>query len=100
MKAQHGGARVERKSYTDPVALALGQRIRARRVARGWTLKQLAEATELQANHIGHIESALNRGFPNTHTLAVLAAALGATMDELWHGPQAAPQPVISALGG
>jgi XRE family transcriptional regulator, aerobic/anaerobic benzoate catabolism transcriptional regulator len=77
---------------------ALGRRLRSRRAARGFTLKELAERAELSARFLVQLES----GTANVSVLklAALARALGTTPAELLGGPgDGADLPVIALLG-
>lgn len=60
---------------------ALGRRIRARRRALNLTQEKLAEAADISASFLGHVE----RGTRNLslETLLALCDALGASPDEL-----------------
>src|SRR4051812_13173300 len=61
----------------------LGNRIRAARVARGWTQTQLA-GDDISVGYVSRIESGQRR--PNSSTLDDLAARLGVPVDHLLRG--------------
>src|SRR3954471_6284789 len=61
----------------------LGNRIRAARVARGWTQTQLA-GDDVSVGYVSRIESGQRR--PNSSTLDDLAARLGVPVDHLLRG--------------
>jgi len=61
----------------------LGQRIRAARVAKGWTQTQLA-GTDISVGYVSRIESGQRR--PNSQTLDDLAARLGVPTEHLLRG--------------
>ncbi len=65
-------------------AKALGQRVRAMRDARGWTLEKAAEATNLDLKHFQKIEAGkLN---VTLVTLVRLAEGFGEPMERLFRG--------------
>lgn len=61
----------------------LGQRIRAARVAKGWTQTQLA-GSDISVGYVSRIESGQRR--PNSQTLDDLAARLGVPTEHLLRG--------------
>ncbi|HEY3528190.1 MAG TPA: helix-turn-helix domain-containing protein [Nocardioides sp.] len=61
----------------------LGQRIRAARVAKGWTQTQLA-GDDISVGYVSRIESGQRR--PNSQTLEDLAARLGVPTEHLLRG--------------
>src|SRR3954469_13249723 len=61
----------------------LGQRIRAARVARGWTQTQLA-GDDISVGYVSRIESGQRR--PNSQTLEDLASRLGVPTEHLLRG--------------
>src|SRR5947209_588070 len=65
-----------RREKADPLALAVGQRIRALRTEAGLTMEKLAYESELGSKgHLSNIEKGLVR--PTIQTLKVLADHLG-----------------------
>lgn len=65
-----------RREIADPLALAVGQRIRALRQEAGLTMEKLAYESELGSKgHLSNIEKGLVR--PTVQTLKVLADHLG-----------------------
>lgn len=68
---------------------ALGERIRARRQRKGWTLKDLARATQLSVPYLSDIERRPGVN-PTLETLSTISAALECTVtDLLGNGPAA-----------
>jgi transcriptional regulator with XRE-family HTH domain len=65
----------------EPTSGEIGQTIQRLRTARGLTQEGLARAANLTVTTIGRVERGEN--FPETRTLALLAAALGSTVAEL-----------------
>jgi transcriptional regulator with XRE-family HTH domain len=63
--------------------MELGQRIRAARVAKGWTQTQLA-GDDISVGYVSRIESGQRR--PNSQTLDDLAARLGVPTEHLLRG--------------
>src|SRR4249919_2421314 len=61
----------------------LGNRIRAARVAKGWTQTQLA-GDDVSVGYVSRIESGQRR--PNSSTLSDLATRLGVPVDHLLRG--------------
>ncbi|HET8664755.1 MAG TPA: helix-turn-helix transcriptional regulator, partial [Nocardioides sp.] len=61
----------------------LGQRIRAARVAKGWTQTQLA-GDDISVGYVSRIESGQRR--PNAQTLEDLASRLGVPTEHLLRG--------------
>jgi transcriptional regulator with XRE-family HTH domain len=66
----------------DPVTKRFGQRLKALRLARGWTQDQLGRAAGLDPKHIGVVER--GKKSSSFETVAKLAAALKADMHELF----------------
>ena len=62
----------------------IGDRIRALRVAKGWTQAHLAELSGIEPSNISHIERAATK--VSLPTLLHIANALGSTLDELVYG--------------
>jgi transcriptional regulator with XRE-family HTH domain len=65
----------------DLAALELGNEIKRRREALGWTLPELAERADLTPNYIGTIENGLRD--PSISTLRAIARGLGIEPGEL-----------------
>lgn len=59
----------------------LGERIRERRKAKGWTLAQVSQASGVSTSYLGRVEG--GQRFPSGHILKRLAEPLGFTEDEL-----------------
>ena len=64
--------------------IAFGKRIRELRTGKGWTQEVLAEAAEMNALQIGHIERGAND--PKLSTILKLARAFRMRAEELLHG--------------
>lgn len=65
---------------------ALGARVQAYRIARGWSLRDLAERTQLASNAIHEIETGAVD--PRTGTMDRIARALECDLAELLTGPK------------
>jgi transcriptional regulator with XRE-family HTH domain len=63
----------------------LGQDIRRRRIALGWTLDQFAEACGVTPNYLGTLEN--GRRDPHISTLVSIARALGCSLADLLAEP-------------
>jgi transcriptional regulator with XRE-family HTH domain len=76
-----------RRSQPDPLALAIGTRVRALREEAGLTLEKLAYESELGSK--GHLSS-LERGLvmPTVQTLEKLAVRLGVLVADLVSDPK------------
>ena len=82
----------------DLLLTTLGRRTRALRAARGYTLRELADKSDLSARFLVQIES--GEANVSVRKLASLARALGTTPAELLSGPGGeAGLPVIALLG-
>jgi ribosome-binding protein aMBF1 (putative translation factor) len=84
------GERIEQRESGRPLNLDphfRGQRLKAARQSRGWTLRELADRIGLDNSQLSRIEKAevTNSSF---ETWAKLAAALDLSLDELAAGPQ------------
>ena len=64
--------------------VAFGARVRKLRLVREWTQERLAEAADLNAVQISHIENGLNE--PKLMTILKLAKALSMKAEELVRG--------------
>ena len=60
----------------------LGQRIRAARLAKGWTQGDLADRTDILRSNVARLEA--GRHSPSVETVAVLADALSLRLAELF----------------
>lgn len=86
-------------SAPDPVAQALGRRLRAARAARDWTLDDLADASGVSRRMVVTIEA--GRGNATLGTLLRLAAAVEIPLAELVGGPaDASPVHVTTSGAG
>jgi XRE family transcriptional regulator, aerobic/anaerobic benzoate catabolism transcriptional regulator len=82
----------------DLLLTTLGRRARALRAARGYTLRELADRSELSARFLVQIES--GEANVSVRKLASLARALGTTPADLLAGPGGdAGLPVVALLG-
>ena len=78
--------------------VGLGRRVRERRVAAGFTMKELAARSGLSARFLVQVES--GQGNLSVRSLAGLAHALGTTPADLLSGPGGeADLPVVALLG-
>lgn len=71
------GRRVTRETGAD----SFGQRLRALRKSRGWTLAELADKVGIQGSMVGNYERGLH--YPPIPTLVKLAQALEVSADRL-----------------
>jgi len=60
----------------------LGQRLRARRIDRGWSLRELADMTGISYTHLAKLERD-GVPYPGYRTIEKLADALGYTKEHL-----------------
>jgi XRE family aerobic/anaerobic benzoate catabolism transcriptional regulator len=81
----------------DPLLLALGRRARARRLDRGWTLREVAERSGVSPRFLVQLEA--GRGNISVRRLADLARALDTTPAALLTESGDPPSPVIALLG-
>ena len=82
----------------DRLLAALGARIRSLRAARGLTIKELAERSDLSQRFVVQLESGTAN--VSVRKLAALARALGTTPSEMLAEPAGeADMPVIALLG-
>lgn len=83
-----GGGSYHRRRRAE-ILTALGERIKGHRLALGWTRNDLADETDMSADALVKIEA--GRCEPRSVTLAMLAQALGVTMDDLYYGSEGSP---------
>jgi XRE family transcriptional regulator, aerobic/anaerobic benzoate catabolism transcriptional regulator len=81
----------------DPMLLALGARVRALRLSRGATLREIAERSGMSTRFLVQLES--GRGNISVKRLASVARALGTTAAALLTDTDAAAPPIIALLG-
>lgn len=81
----------------DDILAALGRRARAQRLARGWTLREVAERSGLSARFLVQLEG--GEGNISIRRLADVARALETTPAVLLSGDEPASGPVIALLG-
>lgn len=81
----------------DPLLLALGGRVRTLRLARGRTLRDVAERSGVSTRFLVQLES--GRGNISVKRLASVARALETTAAALLTDSEAASPPVIALLG-
>ena len=80
------GRLMPRRAEPDPLALAVGQRIRALREERGLTQEKLAYESEVRSKgHLSSIEAGLV--MPTIATLKVIADGLGVLVVDLVNDP-------------
>ena len=82
---------------TDDVLAALGRRARAHRLARGWTLREVAERSGLSPRFLVQLES--GRGNISVRRLADVAGALETTPAALLTREESPGRRVIALLG-
>ena len=83
--------------HLDLLLVSLGRRARALRLARGWTLREVAERSGVSARFIVQLEA--GRGNISVRRLGEVARALDTTPAALLTISDAAPSPVIALLG-
>jgi XRE family transcriptional regulator, aerobic/anaerobic benzoate catabolism transcriptional regulator len=76
---------------------SLGQRARARRLERGWTLREVAERSGVSPRFLVQLEA--GKGNISVRRLADVARALEITPAALIALPSERPEPVIALLG-
>ncbi|HET7219268.1 MAG TPA: shikimate kinase [Vicinamibacterales bacterium] len=76
---------------------SLGQRARARRIARGWTLREVAERSGVSPRFLVQLEA--GRGNISVRRLADVARALEVTPAELVTLPAGSREPIVALLG-
>jgi XRE family aerobic/anaerobic benzoate catabolism transcriptional regulator len=81
----------------DPLLEALGRRARALRLARGWTLRDVAERSGLSARFLVQLEG--GRGNISVRRLADVARALDTSPALLLTEDEGPPVPVVALLG-
>jgi XRE family transcriptional regulator, aerobic/anaerobic benzoate catabolism transcriptional regulator len=81
----------------DPLLEALGRRARALRLARGWTLRDVAERSGLSARFLVQLEG--GRGNISIRRLADVARALDTSPALLLTEVEGPPLPVVALLG-
>ena len=87
---------MHRRDNPDPLALAIGQRIRQFREEAGLTLEKLAYESELGSKgHLSNLERGLVR--PTVNTLRVLADRLGVLVLDLVTFPEQDERQALTA---
>jgi XRE family transcriptional regulator, aerobic/anaerobic benzoate catabolism transcriptional regulator len=81
----------------DALLVSLGQRARALRLARGWTLRDIAERSGMSARFLVQLEA--GRGNISVRRLADVAKALDTTPAALLTPANDAGAPVVALLG-
>ncbi len=76
---------------------SLGQRARARRLERGWTLREVAERSGVSSRFLVQLEA--GRGNISVRRLADVARALDVTPASLIELPADTAEPVVALLG-
>lgn len=85
------------RAVTEDLLLSLGRRARALRLARGWTLRDVAERSGLSPRFLVQLES--GRGNISVRRLMDVAGALDTTPAALLSPADSASPPVIALLG-
>jgi transcriptional regulator with XRE-family HTH domain len=90
-------ARGRRNGGTEPEYVTIGDRLRQARLARGLSLRKLAQVLGVSPSLISQVET--GRAKPSVNTLYALATELGISLDELLFvdAPPAATTPGIDA---
>jgi XRE family aerobic/anaerobic benzoate catabolism transcriptional regulator len=81
----------------EPLLLALGRRVRARRLGRGWTLRDVAERSRVSPRFLVQLEA--GRGNISVKRLADLAIALETTPAALLTDSDDPQRTVVALLG-
>lgn len=81
----------------DDLLAALGRRARARRLSRGWTLREVAERSGVSPRFLVQLEA--GHGNISVRRLADVATALGTTPAALLAADEASAPTVIALLG-
>ena len=81
----------------DALLVSLGQRARALRLARGWTLREVAERSGMSARFLVQLEA--GRGNISVRRLAEVAKALDTTAAVLLTPSDDVQSPVVALLG-
>ena len=79
------------------ILAALGRRARARRLERGWTLREIAERSGVSPRFLVQLES--GRGNISVRRLADVARALDTTAAELLEEPDGHSETIVALLG-
>lgn len=80
------------------LALAIGSRVRQERLARGWTLDQLADAAAVSRRMVVNVEQGTTN--PSVGTLLRISDALGVGLPALVESPRPRPLKVTRAGDG
>ena len=80
------GVLAKRKTARNPLD-GVGQRIRAIRLAKGFTLTELAEGCPMSKGYLSSIERGYGKADPTLSTLARIATALGVTLSQIITNP-------------
>ncbi|MEO5897686.1 MAG: shikimate kinase [Vicinamibacterales bacterium] len=81
----------------ETLLVSLGRRTRTLRLARGWTLREVAERSGMSARFLVQLEA--GRGNISVRRLAEVATALDTTAAALLTASDDAPSPVVALLG-
>ena len=73
----------------------IGQRIKAKRIAKGFTQEQLSEMVDIGPSHMSHIESGST--VPSFEVFVSIVNALGCSADELLCREVAAAKPLLNS---
>jgi transcriptional regulator with XRE-family HTH domain len=83
-------ARARGRASIDEIG-GVGQELRARRTARGLSLRELARRLDISPSALSQIETGKSR--PSVSTLYAIVSELGMSLDELFGGVARAPAP-------
>src|SRR5262245_54837904 len=78
-----------RDEGTGPGYAAMGDRLREARLARGYSVRGLAERLDVSPSLISQVET--GRARPSVNTLYAIASELGLSLDELFSGARSRP---------
>lgn len=79
----------------DEGVVAFGREVRRRRMARGWTLDDLADVAGLTPNFIGGVEN--GRRNPSLTSMARIAKGFGVHLADLLGTPELSPEAIVTA---
>jgi len=87
-----------KKQRGEPMAIDykdIGQRIKTKRVEKGFTQEQLSEMVDIGPSHMSHIESGST--VPSFEVFVSIVNALGCSADELLCREVAAAKPLLNS---
>lgn len=77
---------------------SLGNRIRAAREAKGWSLRHLASEVYLSPSYLSKVERGVAASLPEERTLRAMGSVLGIDGDEMCHLASRVPQDVVELI--